>query len=78
MSTVLATREVEIKGKQYLVMLVDLTDTPFGIYEVYIKEHLQNGKISGVLAVPYQGPYKKEAKEVFESVSEERNYNVWK
>ena len=78
MSTILATREVEIKGKQYQVMLVDLTDTPFGIYEVYIKEHLPNGKISGVLAVPYQGPYKKEAKEVYESVSEERNYNVWK
>ena len=62
MSTVLATRDVEIKGKQYLVMLVDLTDTPFGIYEVYIKEHLPNGKVSGVLAVPYQGPYKKRLK----------------
>lgn len=78
MSTVLATRDVEIKGKQYLVMLVDLTDTPFGIYEVYIKEHLPSGNLSGVLAVPYQGPYEEEAQEAFESVSEERNYNVWK
>lgn len=78
MSTVLATRDVEIKGKKYQVMLVDLTDTPFGIYEVYIKEHLPSGNLSGVLAVPYQGPYEEEAKEAFESVSEERNYNVWK
>lgn len=78
MSTVLATRDVEIKGKNYQVILVDLTDTPFGIYEVYIKEHLPSGILSGVLAVPYQGPYEEEAKEAFESVSEERNYNVWK